>query len=469
MKDAKITCIAVAALFAAFVSAENDAPAAIAEESKSASEAARVSGTCEKGGAEAKDASTACVVSSTGTVARAEADGAMIQEATKWLQRRAKIVVNSPDVRARAEKGDDAAMRDMARGYLLLAAARTMEAKGDERKAMFEKSMEWLRRRAEKTALSGDADAISKLADEFIHIGFPVFGSVLNLNEEESGMVHKEAEWLRRRSDEITADREGDVWSVRRRAVAGDMAAQRALGFRYRCGTGVEKDEEKAFEWTKKAAEQGDAVAQYRLGDNLFSSRLRLGMDCAEAEAFKWYRMSAEQGYVSAQRLLGLCYREGIFGVEKNATMSVKWYRLAAEQGDGSAQVSLGFCYRLGEGVEKDAVEAVKWYRRAAEQGNAKARCELGTCYLGGVGVKKNVTEAVMWLRLSAEQGNVDAMYYLGSCYLRGNGVGEDVAEAAKWFQRAAWLGHVPSAALMPKVEELRKASDRLRELTQDK
>ena len=37
------------------------------------------------------------------------------------------------------------------------------------------------------------------------------------------------------------------------------MTGQNYLGWFYRCGTGVAKDEKKAFEWFTKAAEQGDA------------------------------------------------------------------------------------------------------------------------------------------------------------------------------------------------------------------
>ena len=156
----------------------------------------------------------AWIVSSTGTVARAEAGdvGAMgeiaqgyiglamssntkstdeermtmIQEATKWMYRRAKVVVKDSETLASAEKGDETAMMDMARSYLFLAAARTMEAKGEERKAMFQKAMGWLQRRAEKPVASGDADAIAKVANEIINIlSFPEF----NLNEEEQDAV----------------------------------------------------------------------------------------------------------------------------------------------------------------------------------------------------------------------------------------------------------------------------------------
>ena len=48
-------------------------------------------------------------------------------------------------------------------------------------------------------------------------------------------------------------------------AEQGDAMAQFNLGQCYTNGTGVEKDEQKAVEWYKKAAEQGHAGAQFNL------------------------------------------------------------------------------------------------------------------------------------------------------------------------------------------------------------
>ena len=167
---------------------------------------------------DAKSAPPAWVVSSTGTVARAEAGDvgameeiangyrslavspntestddervAMIQSAAKWMHRRAKVIVKTPEVQALAEKGNEPAMMDLARSYLFLAAARTMEAKGKERKVMSQKAMDWLRRRAEKTMSKGDIDVITKVSDEFIEIlGIPE----CDFNEDERDMVFEES------------------------------------------------------------------------------------------------------------------------------------------------------------------------------------------------------------------------------------------------------------------------------------
>jgi TPR repeat protein len=61
-------------------------------------------------------------------------------------------------------------------------------------------------------------------------------------------------------------------------------------------------------------------------------------------EAVKWWRKAAEKGNAKAQYNLGWCYANGQ-GVPQNYTEAVKWWRKAAEQGDASAQYNLGVCY----------------------------------------------------------------------------------------------------------------------------
>jgi TPR repeat protein len=125
---------------------------------------------------------------------------------------------------------------------------------------------------------------------------------------------------------------------------------------------------EEVAEW-RKAAERGDAVAQYSLG---FCYHKGEGMAKDDVEAVKWYRKAAEQGYAVAQYSLGCRYDKGD-GVLQDYVEAVKWYRKAAEQGFASAQYNLATSYRTGQGVVKDDVEAYKWYNLAAASGHQSA------------------------------------------------------------------------------------------------
>ena len=77
-----------------------------------------------------------------------------------------------------------------------------------------------------------------------------------------------------------------------------------------------------------------------------------LGISWPDAVVQRWCK-AAEQGDADAQFNLGAAYREGD-GVPKDAAEAVRWYRLAAEQGHAGAQGSLGVAYQNGEGVPRD-------------------------------------------------------------------------------------------------------------------
>jgi len=93
----------------------------------------------------------------------------------------------------------------------------------------------------------------------------------------------------------------------------------------------------------------------------------------AEDAAVEQYRKAAEKGDAEAQYELGRCYLLSK-GVDQNFPEAVKWFRKAAEQGNVRAQYGLGACYFRGKGVPKDKTEAEKWFHKAAAQGHEKAK-----------------------------------------------------------------------------------------------
>jgi len=89
-------------------------------------------------------------------------------------------------------------------------------------------------------------------------------------------------------------------------------------------------------------------------------------------EAVHWYRQAADQGNAKAQFNLGNCYSHGN-GVLQSFEEAVRWYRKAADQGYAKAQYSLGVVYEKGCGVPQSSSEALKWYKKAAAQGTPQA------------------------------------------------------------------------------------------------
>ena len=173
-----------------------------------------------------------------------------------------------------------------------------------------------------------------------------------------------------------------------------------------------------------------------------------------ESQKVADYRKDAEQGDAIAQERLGRCYYLGD-GVARDYSEAVKWFRKSAEQGHAAGQVNLGLCYRKGEGVEKDDIEAMKWYLKAADQGSRTGQYNYGRGLLLGLGAAVDEAEGVKWLTKSAEKGYPDAQYLLGKCYMDGTGVTKNYDTALKWFEKAARQGQKNAPSRIEQLKTL--------------
>ena len=200
----------------------------------------------------------------------------------------------------------------------------------------------------------------------------------------------------------------------------GYAPAQLRLREMYKYGRGVPKDEAKAAEWYAKAvtnltqaAEQGDAEAQFKLGEIH-----ELGsVTPAPLKALEWYMKAAEQGYIPAQTEIGNIYYFGS-GVPKDLAKAEAWYTKAAEQGDAEALFRLGQMYYYSAGETNDRAKAQEWYPKAEK-----------------------------WFTKAAEQGHVYAQYTLGYMYQDGVGVPRDHAKAKEWYTKVTEQDIVPDYA----------------------
>ena len=152
---------------------------------------------------------------------------------------------------------------------------------------------------------------------------------------------------------------------------------------------------------------------------------------------------AAANGDAEAQYTLGNCYYGGK-GVEQNYEEAAKNYKLAADQGFAWAQGNLGYCYFTGAGVEQDYDEAMRLYRLAADQGDEVAIFNIGYAYYVGKGAEQDYDEALKYYRQSAELGLPVAMFAIADCYFMGNGVEQDPEEAASWYRKALAEGYTP-------------------------
>jgi len=152
---------------------------------------------------------------------------------------------------------------------------------------------------------------------------------------------------------------------------------------------------------------------------------------------------AAEEGDATAQFKLANAYYRGR-GVRQDYVEAFKWNRKAAEQGDARAQYSLAYMYDKGEGIAQDDVEAMTWYTKAANQDNSAAQFSLGLKYFEGRGVTQDYVKAFDWFGKAADQGDSSAQFRLGRMYADGRGVSQDYIQAYKWFD-LCFLRSAPS------------------------
>ena len=139
---------------------------------------------------------------------------------------------------------------------------------------------------------------------------------------------------------------------------------------------------------------------------------------CAETEMnhddfFEFVYAAAQNGNAVAQRRLGLLY-DGGKGVTQDEKKAFKWKLTAAENGDGSAQLSIASQYMNGWNVGKNPSEAKRWWTVAANDGHMHAQFMLASHYIGPDFGSEDFDAAIFWLRKAAHQNIPHLQYSLG-------------------------------------------------------
>lgn len=146
------------------------------------------------------------------------------------------------------------------------------------------------------------------------------------------------------------------------RATAGDANAQCELAEIYYKGDGVMKNYDTAFVWFEKAANQGHAEAQHRMG-HIYEYGVGL-VKKDNKQAFEWFHKAAEQGHMAAQTKVALMYMTGK-GVKKSKENYKLWSNRLLEQKG------------LIETPEEKSATAAKARRAAKAKRAAEAKAQV--------------------------------------------------------------------------------------------
>ena len=168
----------------------------------------------------------------------------------------------------------------------------------------------------------------------------------------------------------------------------GNGDAYGRLGYWYTVGKYVEKDDQKAFELYKKAAELGSSNGMLNVGVGYLTGRgTAKDVDAAE----KMWIKAAERGNGEAANRLANCYSDGTF--EGNTDKVVLYLNKAAALDHPAACYTLAINYFNGlDGYyPKDPFQAFIYMKKAADLGHVDACAGLGYMYENGIGCEKNV------------------------------------------------------------------------------
>jgi uncharacterized protein len=208
-----------------------------------------------------------------------------------------------------------------------------------------------------------------------------------------------------------------------------DIKAMTLLGELYAAGLGVRRDDAKAAEWYKLAADRGDRDAVFALA--MFRLQGRAGPTDREAAA-KLLAAAAKLGHAVAAYDLALLYIEGHL-FPQDFGRAAELLRTAAGAGNPQAQYALGTLYKEGRGVPKDMKEAVRLFALASLADNADAEVEYGIALFNGNGVAKNEPAAAAQFRKAALHGNAVGQDRLAWILAEGRGAPKNPVEATKW------------------------------------
>jgi len=163
----------------------------------------------------------------------------------------------------------------------------------------------------------------------------------------------------------------------------------------YKRGIGVPKDDRKAFDFMKKAADAGHLDALYSLGIMLLDNFLGEGNF---SEGIRYISQAASQNYGPALSTLGMFLRDGIdhFGkkIEPDYAKAFEFFKKAAELKSFNGMYNLAQFYKSGLAGEKNPAKAKKLFDTILASEDEDSYLYKALMYENGAGVDKDLNKA---------------------------------------------------------------------------
>jgi len=190
----------------------------------------------------------------------------------------------------------------------------------------------------------------------------------------------------------------------------------------FRYGTAALKtgEKEKAVTSLEYAADNGHALAQWKLGRMYAEGD---GVAQNDLKAFEYFRRIADghaednpdtpqaRFVANAFVALGHYYLEGIpkTEIKRDPDRAREMFAYAASYfRDPDAQYYLARLYLNGNGAPHDPRQAARWFGLSAQKGQCEAQAMLGAMLFEGDHVPRQAARGLMWLALAKDSARAD-------------------------------------------------------------
>jgi TPR repeat protein len=217
------------------------------------------------------------------------------------------------------------------------------------------------------------------------------------------------------------------------------------LGKIYKKGWGdkLPPNEEQAFKWFQEAANQGHAIAQYKLG-KIYEKKQMF------QEATRWYEQAAGKAHNKALEALKKKAKEVAEPYKKEKIRVLHKKEAQLKHTIASAKYQQAYMFIYGQGVNQakygkaeDRYEKASiLFYEAGTLGDVRAIYNVGLMYFHGTGTTQDYGNAFEHIKKAADQGHIDAKFVLGYMYYNGYVRPTDEHKAIRLYQEAANKGH---------------------------
>lgn len=236
-------------------------------------------------------------------------------------------------------------------------------------------------------------------------------------------------------------------------AELGDAAAQYSTAKGYEFGLSVEQDYQKALEWYTKSDEQGYGHASSSIGNFYFEGK---GVEKDLAKAFEYYVRGASMGSMEATYSAGMSMLYG-YGTEINEENGLRYLAHAADNGYTLAQQAIAtYLEEVGGGYDEDddedyddeedtdenSEETMKHVLENMETLTTEQLIQWAQQFSDEWGGYTNLAASHMLFEQAAIKGDPYAMYCTGYNYQQGRSVPVDYNQAKFWYQQGIDQGH---------------------------